>query len=128
MSAYNCMNTYEKYRVENWMLSVNIAPATCIPDSAVVRASNTYSKGDLYTGIFGLTATPGFRTTAGFAAGGIIGAHMASKTTYNVTFMDTDRRISEGVDHSILYPTQQESLYREFSTLEDDYGFYKKAR
>ena len=47
MSAYNCMNTYEKYRVENWMLSVNIAPATCIPDSAVVRATNTYSKGDL---------------------------------------------------------------------------------
>ena len=51
------MNTYEKYRVENWMLSVNIAPATCIPDSAVVRATNTYSKGDLYKGILRLMNT-----------------------------------------------------------------------
>ena len=46
----------------------------------------------------------------------------------NVTFLDSNRPISQGIDHSILYDTQQDALEREFKDLEEKYGFYKKAR
>ncbi|NGX60485.1 MAG: hypothetical protein KR126chlam3_01660 [Chlamydiae bacterium] len=120
--AFNCMNTDQKERMRNRILSVNIAPASCISNEAALRATNSYSKNDLITGIFGVSSTPACRAT-----GGLVGA-MCFRSTYNVTFLESNRPISQGIDHSILYNTQQKALKREFKELEENYGFYKKAR
>ena len=122
--VFDCMNTDQKERMRNRILSVNIAPASCISNEAALRATNFYSKGDFFTGIAGAFAksTPVFRT-----AGGVAGA-MCFRSTYNVTFLDSNRSISEGIDHSILFDTQQRALKQELTILEDTYGFYKKQR
>jgi len=118
------MNTDQKERMRNRILSINIAPASCISNEAVLRATNYYSKNDLVTGVFGATskAAPALRT-----AGGITGA-MCFRSTYNVTFLDSCRPVSEGIDHSILYDTQQGAMFQVFRRFEKDYGFYKKTR
>ncbi len=116
------MNTDQKERMKNRILSVNVAPTSCISNEAALRATNFYSKGDLYTGVFGVASTPAFRAT-----GGLVGA-MCFRSTYNVTFLESNRPISQGIDHSILFDTQQTALNREFRELEKDYGSYKKAR
>nr|NGX26216.1 hypothetical protein [Chlamydiota bacterium] len=128
--TFNCMNTDQKERMKNRILSVNIAPASCISNETALRATNFYSNRDLITGIFGVTSkvTAAFRTAVGGIIGGEAGAHMSSRPTYNVTFLDSNRLISHGVGHSILYNTQQGALLHEFEDLEDKYGFYKKAR
>ena len=124
------MNTDQKERIKNRILSVNIAPASCISNEAALRATNFYSNRDLITGIFGVTSkvTASFRTAVGGIIGGEAGAHVSSHPTYNVSFLDSNRLISHGVGHSILCDTQQRALQREFEKLEENYGFYKKAR
>lgn len=133
--ALNCMNTEQKERIKNMILSIGIAPASCISNEVALRSTNFYSKGDLYTGIFGVVSTPGFRTAAfGLSSTpafrgmcGFVGTTWF-RSTYNVTFLDSSRSVSQGIDHSILYPTQQGAIQQEFKELEDKYGFHKKAR
>ncbi len=120
--ALNSMNTDQKERMRNKILSVNIAPASCISNESVLRATNFYSKRDLITGIFGVSSTSTARAT-----GGMVGA-MCFPSTYNVSFAESNRPLSQGIDHSILYDTQQSALMRGFEKLEESYGFYKKAR
>jgi len=127
--AFKCMNTDQKERMRNRILSVNAAPASCISKEATLRATNSYSNRDLVTGIFGVTSK--VAATSRIAVVGIMGGeatHTFSHPTYNVKFLESNKLVSHGVDHSILCDTQQGAINEEFRQLEKKYGFYKKAR